>query len=241
MRIELIYDDECPNVGDTRVNLMRALVAAGWPLKWTEWNRSDANAPDEIRRLGSPAILVDGAEISEAENFNSGRCCRMYRYAGERLRGVPSADLIASALWRRKGHPVAAWIRKILPLPGVGIALLPKLICPACWPAYAALLSSVGLGFLVPSSNLFMLTVVSLALALGAIALKAPTRRRSGVLVLGTIAAVSIVFAKFVFNSGVVLHAGVFVLIGASAWNAWPIRPAAPPNCTQCSKSMNLN
>jgi mercuric ion transport protein len=35
----------------------------------------------------------------------------------------------------------------LLALPGVGVSLLPKLTCPACWPAYAGLLSSVGLGF----------------------------------------------------------------------------------------------
>ena len=30
----------------------------------------------------------------------------------------------------------------LLSLPGVGVSLLPKLMCPACWPAYAAVLSS---------------------------------------------------------------------------------------------------
>lgn len=177
-----------------RMSGTRALISCahslrpGWPLIWTEWNRSDANAPDEIRRLGSPTILV------------------------------------------------------ILPLPGVGIALLPKLICPACWPAYAGLLSSVGLGFLVPGSNLFILTLASLALALGAIAFKVPTRRRSRVLVLGTIGAVRIVLAKFVFNSGAPLYAGVFALIGASGWNAWLIgQEGPPPGCTRSSKSKDLN
>lgn len=26
-------------------------------------------------------------------------------------------------------------------LPGIGVSLLPKLMCPACWPAYAGLWS----------------------------------------------------------------------------------------------------
>lgn len=29
-------------------------------------------------------------------------------------------------------------------IPGVGVALLPKLVCPLCWPAYAAIASTLG-------------------------------------------------------------------------------------------------
>ena len=238
MKIELIYDRECPNVGDTRINLMRTLAATGWPPQWTEWNRSDPIAPDEIHRFGSPTILVDGVEISAREDANGGPCCRMYRYADQRLRGVPPTDLIASALRLRMRRPAGPWMEKLAPLPGVGIALLPKLACPACWPAYTGLLSSVGLGFLVPRSNLFVLTLASLALALGAIALQAFARRRSGALVLGTIAATSTVLGKFVFSSDVVLYTSVVALIGASAWSGWPIRTKAPASCIECSKSV---
>jgi hypothetical protein len=39
------------------------------------------------------------------------------------------------------------WRQAWLALPGVGASLFPKLACPLCWPAYAGLLSSVGLGF----------------------------------------------------------------------------------------------
>jgi mercuric ion transport protein len=40
------------------------------------------------------------------------------------------------------------WRRTVAILPGIGVSLMPKLICPLCWPAYAGLLSAVGLGFL---------------------------------------------------------------------------------------------
>ena len=53
----------------------------------------------------------------------------------------------------------------LLSLPGVGVSLLPKLMCPACWPAYAAVLSSVGLGFLISTTYLLPLTVLFLAVA----------------------------------------------------------------------------
>src|SRR3954462_8565336 len=34
-------------------------------------------------------------------------------------------------------------------LPGIGFSLLPKMLCPACWPAYAGIVSALGLGFLI--------------------------------------------------------------------------------------------
>jgi hypothetical protein len=38
------------------------------------------------------------------------------------------------------------WKQNLVAAPGVGLSLLPKLACPACWPAYTGLLSSIGLG-----------------------------------------------------------------------------------------------
>src|SRR5260370_27513328 len=48
----------------------------------------------------------------------------------------------------------------LLAFPGIGVSLLPKLMCPACWPAYAAVLSSVGLGFLISTTYLLPLTAL---------------------------------------------------------------------------------
>ena len=39
-------------------------------------------------------------------------------------------------------------------IPGIGVALLPKLFCPLCWPLYAGIVSSVGLGFLIGTTYL---------------------------------------------------------------------------------------
>lgn len=57
----------------------------------------------------------------------------------------------------------------LLALPGVGVSILPKLACPTCWPAYAGLLSSVGLGFLISAEYLLLLTVAFFFHPLGAI------------------------------------------------------------------------
>ena len=35
----------------------------------------------------------------------------------------------------------------MLAVPGLGVALAPKLACPMCWPFYSGILSTVGLGY----------------------------------------------------------------------------------------------
>lgn len=235
-KIELVYDQDCPNIRDTRCNLMIALVATGWPVEWTEWNQSDPGAPERVRRFGSPTILVDGADIVGGQGLHEGRFCRMYRRADQQICGVPPPDLIAAALPKRTRPPakVGSWLRKLTPVPSVGIALLPKLACPACWPAYAGWLSTVGLGFLISGTNLFRLTAGCLALALGAIAFQAFARRRSGPLILAAIAAVGIVIGKFVVNSSTALYMSASVFVCASVLNAWPIRTKVAAGCHEC-------
>ncbi len=65
------------------------------------------------------------------------------------------------------------WKQGLLAVPGVGVSLLPKLICPLCWPAYAGLLSTLGLGFLISTAYLFPLTAALLALAVASLAFRA--------------------------------------------------------------------
>ena len=59
------------------------------------------------------------------------------------------------------------WKRSVAMLPGIGVSLLPKLICPMCWPAYAGIVSALGLGFLISTKYLLPLTFIFLALTTG--------------------------------------------------------------------------
>jgi len=115
----------------------------------------------------------------------------------------------------------------------VGIALLPKLACPACWPAYAGLLGSVGLGFLIQSEWLLPLTAVFLSVAMFALAYKARQRRGYGPFLLGFVAAVTVLIGKFYFESDMTMYAGLATLVSASLWNTWPIKYPAEP-CAAC-------
>jgi len=140
-------------------------------------------------------------------------------------------DLILSTL---KRESPAAWKRNLFALPGFGFALLPKLACPACWPAYAGLLSSLGLGFLVSSTYLIPLTVVFLAVAVGALGFRARTRHGYGPFFLGVIAAAVVVIGKFGYEYSAVTYAGLGVLVIASLWNTRPTSVAPGPPCPAC-------
>ena len=114
------------------------------------------------------------------------------------------------------------WKQGLLSLPGIGLSALPKLACPVCWPAYAGLLSSLGLGFLISAAYLLPLTIAFLTLALAALAFRAKNRRGFGPFLIGLIAALSILLGKFVLESNVTIYGGVGMLVVASVWNAWP-------------------
>ena len=64
----------------------------------------------------------------------------------------------------------------LLTIPGVAVSLLPILACSLCWPAYAALISSLGLGFLASSTYLLPLTGALLAVAVVGLGLQIKTR-----------------------------------------------------------------
>lgn len=116
-------------------------------------------------------------------------------------------------------------------LPGIGVSLLPKLMCPMCWPAYAGVVSALGLGFLVSAKYLLALTVVLLAVTVAALGFGASRRHGYGPLWL-TFAAVPMIFiGKFYFDIAQVVYVGVGLLIAASAWNSWPRRVVMMPIC----------
>src|SRR5258708_25596786 len=118
---------------------------------------------------------------------------------------------------------MSRWKQGLLALPGVGVSLLPKLACPLCWPAYAGLLSSVGLGFLVSAAYLLPLTAGLLVIALGAMAFKANSRHGYGPFLLGLLAATAVLLGKFIWESGPTMYVAVALFVIGSMWNARPV------------------
>ena len=131
---------------------------------------------------------------------------------------------------------MSRWKQGVLTLPGIGVSLLPKLACPFCWPAYAGLLSSVGLGFLLSSAYLLPLTAGFLVVGLGAMALNADSRHGYGPFLFGLFAAAGVLFGKFRWESNTTMYGALGLLVAASVWNAWPSRVAAKPAapCQHC-------
>jgi hypothetical protein len=124
------------------------------------------------------------------------------------------------------------WRRSAAVFPSIGVALMPKLICPLCWPAYAGLLSAVGLGFLINSRNLLIVTAFFLIVAVTALAFRARQRRGYGPAIAGFAASIFILFGKFYLESPATMYAALGVLVAASVWNSWPVRLA--PLAPQC-------
>jgi len=127
------------------------------------------------------------------------------------------------------------WKDSALTLPGVGAALLPKLTCGLCWPAYAALASSLGFGFLTSAEYMLPITLAALAVALWALAFRARRRRGFGPFWLGVLAAAIVYAGGFHWPSDPVMYAGAGLLIAASVWNMWPARRRAPEACGACA------
>src|SRR5437867_5414469 len=116
------------------------------------------------------------------------------------------------------------WKQGLLAMPGIGVALLPKLFCPLCWPLYAGIVSSVGLGFLIGTTYLLPITIAFLILTLAVLGFRATQRRGYGPFVVGVLSSAVILVGKFYLESKPLMYGGVGVLAVASVWNALPRR-----------------
>jgi hypothetical protein len=230
-RIELIYQQSCPNVAATRTALREALRRTGRTPVWTEWERDAPGAPAHARLNGSPTILVDGRDVLGAVPGDGGESCRLY---GGGREGVPPVIAIVAAL-ESAGRTRSGWSRALAVMPGTGLALLPVGACPACWPAYAGLLGSLGLGFLLKTSDLLPVTGGFLTAALLPLGYRARERHGLGPLGLGMAATGTALLGKFAFGSSAILYLGLALLIGASIWNTRPLAAARTGTCGKCA------
>lgn len=229
--IELIHDSDCPNVEDARAQLRKACAQAGLEPRWVEWNRSFPDSPSYVWHYGSPSVLVNGKDVASLQPAPGGNCCRLYLGDKGEVRRSPAVEVIVAALMHSEEAETHSgnranrfgWHGSLGILPGVATALLPKLACPFCWPAYAGLMSALGLGFLIQSGHLFLVTVVFLVVAVATLGFRVKMRRAYGPFLTGVFGAVLVITAKFVFESEPVTYLGVGSLIFAGFWNCWPM------------------
>lgn len=234
--VELIYDQTCPNVSKARHVLGEAFANVGIASSWTEWDRENPESPEHARRYGSPTILVNGKDVTGEKPNDGANCCRVYTDGENRFSGVPSADNVTAALTSEgsSGSGRFRWMRVLGISPGVGAALLPVGVCPVCWPVYAGVMSSLGLGFLLNSAYLFSLIAILLAIGLGVSLYRAKTRRGYGPFALGAVGTIVLLVGKFALSWNLLAYAGLVVFIVASVWNAWPRKGDATGSCEMC-------
>ena len=125
--------------------------------------------------------------------------------------------------------------------PAVGIALLPNVTCPACWPVYMGLLSSFGIGFVVETTYLVPLTVLFLVVAVGALGFRAKTRRGYAPFFIGLPAVTLMIVGKFVVSSDLAWYCGIACLVGASLWNSWPKGVRQQSSCPACATTETVD
>ena len=192
IRIELLYEPDCPNVPKARDNLRAALSACRLAPAWDELSLADPATRANHASRGSPTILVDGADVAGPDAAEAA-ACRIYRDADGALAGAPAAADIAKAIRARLATTgaEAADHRATTPhdpplapapttglatvLPGLGAAAVLVPTCGACVPAVASLLGAAGLGILLSEPALIALTLTALGVAVTALAFQVRT------------------------------------------------------------------
>ena len=135
MKVELIYDADCPNVTQARSLLIKAFTRTGVSARWLEWERTAPESPEYARSRGSPTILVEGQDVAGDSTISGSGACRIYNDDQGKLSGTPPLEAVCAAL--TKAAPVnplkkSRWQTLAASFPALGVALLPKLTCPLC-------------------------------------------------------------------------------------------------------------
>jgi hypothetical protein len=137
------------------------------------------------------------------------------------------ADTLNNHLQRKVG---------LLAIPGVVVSALPILACALCWPAYAAVISSLGLGFLASSTYLLPLTGALLIVAVVALGFQIKPNGY-GPFLLGIVSAATILSGKFMIGSNLMTYSGIVLLVFASGWSLIPGDRPSPPLESTCTSS----
>lgn len=241
MKVELVYDADCPNVPGTRENLIRAFEQAGVKPQWIEWERSDADASEYALQFGSPALLINKRDLENRPAL-SAASCRIYNSGSGAPSGVPPVKLIAARLQAEAARSVPSEkgpVRIMAAFPAIGLALLPKVACPACWPAYAGIVSALGIGFVLKTEYLLPLTVLFLTLSLSALLYKVQNRGGLWPFTFGLTGAALILYGKFSIDSDAMVYSGVGILVSASLWKSWPRTKSKTAPCCNCTPAGN--
>jgi mercuric ion transport protein len=108
-----------------------------------------------------------------------------------------------------------------------------------CWPAYAGVLSTLGLSFLLSAKHLMAAIALSLALSVGSLVLQARKRHEYKSAVVGLAASFVVLFGKFRYDSSAAVYVGLATLLAVSIWDGWP-RSTVVNSCPRCAPAVQL-
>jgi len=111
------------------------------------------------------------------------------------------------------------WIQAVVAIPATVLPLLPSFSCPVCLAAYAGVLSTLGLGFLLTDRVQRPIIVFFLVVTLVSVAWSARRHRRFGPVGCVFFGSLAVVAGRIVWASRPVLYAGVLCLVIGTFWN----------------------
>lgn len=230
LKIELIYDHDCPNVEVAKSHLKQALTNLSKEHTWQEWDRGNPRSPSYVQQYGSPTILINGKPIGKLRDDKESRSCSIYRDTQENILRAPSVEQIQSSILEANKQQsvmgmLSAGIASIL-------AFIPFISCPLCWPAYASFLAYLGIGifnftpYFIPI--LFGLVILSCVL----IWRDHGSHKRFSPFILALTGGVLILIGKVMFSLNYLLYVGIICLLTSTILNFYFVRKTSR-NLTQ--------
>ena len=99
MKIQFLYFDGCPHWELAAARLHEALVVHGEPVEVERVVVDTLEKAESYRFLGSPSILVDGADPFAEPGASVALSCRLYR-TPQGPAGSPTVEQLVAALVR---------------------------------------------------------------------------------------------------------------------------------------------
>jgi MerC mercury resistance protein len=134
-----------------------------------------------------------------------------------------SKDVPTAESAPRRGRPTC--LQTILAVPAAVLPLLPSFSCPICVAAYAGVLSSLGLGFLLTDRVQRPLIVAFLVISVSGVGWATKRHKRVGPIVLVVLGSTAIVAGRVVWSVTPMRYGGVVCLVAGSIWNLALRRP----------------
>ncbi len=116
-------------------------------------------------------------------------------------------------------------MQTLIAIPAAVLPLLPSFSCPVCVAAYAGLLSSLGLGFLLTDRIQRPLIVAFLVVSVASVGWAARRYKKIGPFALTLVGSAAIIAGRVVWSVTPMLYVGVMCLVAGTIWNLILKRP----------------